>query len=116
MLQSQSQTANQIRRSYKNDQSDWPFYLVTVTWRNNRNSNKYDTYLGGSTVVGPTVVGSYKNDEFDWPFYLVTVTWRNNRNSIKYDTYLGGSTVVGPTVVGPKKLIVITKKQYLREQ
>ena len=30
MLRSQNQTANQIRRSYKNDEFDWPFYLVTV--------------------------------------------------------------------------------------
>ena len=28
---SQNQTANQIRRFYKNDEFDWPFYLVTVT-------------------------------------------------------------------------------------
>ena len=31
MLQSQNQPANQIRRSYKNDEFDWPSHLVTVT-------------------------------------------------------------------------------------
>ena len=31
MLRSQNQTANQIRRSYKNGEFNWPFYLVTVT-------------------------------------------------------------------------------------
>ena len=35
MLRPQSQTANQICRSHKNDEFDWSFYLVTVTWRNN---------------------------------------------------------------------------------
>ena len=31
MLRTQNQTTNQIRRSYKNDEFDWPFCLVTVT-------------------------------------------------------------------------------------
>ena len=31
MLRSPSRTANQIHRSYKNDEFDWPFDFVTVT-------------------------------------------------------------------------------------
>ena len=31
MLRSPIRTANQLRRSYKNDEFDWPFDLVTVT-------------------------------------------------------------------------------------
>ena len=38
MLRSQNQTANQICRFYKNDEFDWPFYLVTVIWRNNHSN------------------------------------------------------------------------------
>ena len=31
MLRSPNRTANQIRRSYKNDEFDWPFDFVTCT-------------------------------------------------------------------------------------
>ena len=31
MLRSPIRTTNQIRRSYKNDEFDWPFDFVTVT-------------------------------------------------------------------------------------
>ena len=39
-LRSPNRTANQIRRSYKNDEFDWPFDFVTVTWKNNQ---QFDT-------------------------------------------------------------------------
>ena len=35
MLWSPNQRANQIRRSYKNEEFDWLFDFVTVTWKNN---------------------------------------------------------------------------------
>ena len=35
MLRSPNQRANQIRRSYKNEEFDWLFDFVTVTWKNN---------------------------------------------------------------------------------
>ena len=35
MSRSPNRTTNQIRRSYKNDEFDWPFDFVIVTWRNN---------------------------------------------------------------------------------
>ena len=36
MLRSLNQRANQIRRSYKNEEFDWLFDFVTVTLKNNR--------------------------------------------------------------------------------
>ena len=36
VLRSPNRTANQIRRSYKNDEFDWPFDFVTVTRRYNQ--------------------------------------------------------------------------------
>ena len=37
MLRSPNQRANQIHRSYKNEEFDWLFDFVTVTWKNNPN-------------------------------------------------------------------------------
>ena len=36
MLRSPNQRANQIRRSYKNEEFDWLFDFVTVTRKNNQ--------------------------------------------------------------------------------
>ena len=41
MLRSPNQRANQTRRFFKNEEFDWLFDFVTVTWKNNLNRLDY---------------------------------------------------------------------------